>query len=176
MAGTQDKKQQIAGDLAKARMQAHEVLLLLRRYLDVRQRIAQSIQHYPWEWVTTGFICGWLLSRLPARKKKDLHLQRESRADQNGMESTSAHLEIKLVAVAMRIWRYAQLLAERLRGNRRGDHVWPYSSFPTRIKERSRSRTMVAITRVFLSERSRMSRLTNCRNRGRGSLWLRHSA
>ncbi|HEV3210329.1 MAG TPA: hypothetical protein VGY91_08680 [Chthoniobacterales bacterium] len=70
MAGTQDKKQQIAEDLAKARMQVHDFLLLLRRDLDVRLRIVQSIQHYPWEWVTTGFMCGWLLSRLPARKKK----------------------------------------------------------------------------------------------------------
>jgi hypothetical protein len=48
MAGAQDKKQQIAGDLAKARMQAHDDTLLLRRYLDVRQGIVQSIQHYPW--------------------------------------------------------------------------------------------------------------------------------
>ena len=43
MAGTQGKKQQIAEDLAKTRTQAHDALFLLRRDLDVRQRIVQSI-------------------------------------------------------------------------------------------------------------------------------------
>jgi hypothetical protein len=70
MAGAHDKKRQIVGDLAAVRMQAHDALLLLGRDLDVRQRIIQSIQHYSLESLTAGFMCGWLLSRFPARKKK----------------------------------------------------------------------------------------------------------
>jgi hypothetical protein len=70
MAGTQNKGQHITGDLTKVRMQMQDNLLLLRRTLDVRQQIAKSIRHHPLEWVSSGFVSGWLLSRLPARKKK----------------------------------------------------------------------------------------------------------
>jgi membrane protein len=42
------------------------------------------------------------------------------------MESANANFEIKLVALSMRIWRYAHLLVERLRGKRRSDSVRPY--------------------------------------------------
>jgi len=70
MAGTSNKKQLIAEELARDRMRLKDDLVLLRRNLDVPRRIIESIRHSPWEWVTTGFMFGWILSRLPARKKK----------------------------------------------------------------------------------------------------------
>jgi hypothetical protein len=63
------KKQQIAGELARDRMQLHDDLLLLRRDLEIRRHIIQSIRDYPREWLTAGLIVEWLLSRLSARKK-----------------------------------------------------------------------------------------------------------
>jgi ABC-type dipeptide/oligopeptide/nickel transport system ATPase component len=70
MAGTQNKGQHITRDLAQVRMQIQDNLLLLRRTLDVGQQLAESIRHHPLEWVSSGFVFGWLLSRLPPRKKK----------------------------------------------------------------------------------------------------------
>jgi hypothetical protein len=70
MAGTQNKGQHITRDLAQVRMQIQDNLLLLRRTLDVGQQLAESIRHHPLEWVSSGFVFGWLLSRVPARKKK----------------------------------------------------------------------------------------------------------
>jgi hypothetical protein len=72
MAGTQNNGQHIIGNLvkARARMQMQDHLLLLSRTLDVRQQIANSIRHHPLKWVSSGFVSGWVLSRLPAREKK----------------------------------------------------------------------------------------------------------
>jgi hypothetical protein len=45
-------------------------VLLLRRKLNVGRHILESIRSDPWEWMSLAAGCGWLLSRLPARKKK----------------------------------------------------------------------------------------------------------
>jgi hypothetical protein len=61
MAGTSKKKQLIAEELARDRMRLKDDLVLLRRNLDVPWRIIECIRHSPWEWVTTGFMFGWIL-------------------------------------------------------------------------------------------------------------------
>ena len=43
---------------------------LLRRKLDMKQHFLESIKNHPWEWASCAAIVGWLLSRIPARKKK----------------------------------------------------------------------------------------------------------
>lgn len=43
---------------------------LLRRKLDMKQHILESIKNHPWEWASCAAIFGWLLSRIPARKKR----------------------------------------------------------------------------------------------------------
>jgi hypothetical protein len=71
MVGTHDKKQRIIADLGGVRIQVQDQMLLLRRKLNVGRHLVESIRSHPWEWRTSlaaGF--GWLLSRLPARKKK----------------------------------------------------------------------------------------------------------
>ena len=42
----------------------------LRRALDMKQHILESIKNHPWEWISGAAILGWLLSRLSARKKR----------------------------------------------------------------------------------------------------------
>jgi hypothetical protein len=42
----------------------------LRRALDMKQHILESIKNHPWEWISGAAIFGWLLSRLSARKKR----------------------------------------------------------------------------------------------------------
>jgi hypothetical protein len=70
MAGTHDKKQQIRAALAEVRIQLQTHLLLLRRNLNVGHYILESIRNHPWEWISGAAIFGWLLSRVPARKKR----------------------------------------------------------------------------------------------------------
>lgn len=70
MAGTHDKKQQIRAALAEVRIQLQTQLSLLRRNLNVGPFILESIRNHPWEWTSVAAIFGWLLSRVPARKKR----------------------------------------------------------------------------------------------------------
>jgi hypothetical protein len=70
MAGTHDKKQQITDSLAGVRIQLQDELLLLRRKLNVGHHILESIRNHPWEWISSAAIFGWLLSRVPVRKKR----------------------------------------------------------------------------------------------------------
>ena len=70
MVEAQDKKEQITAGLTAIRTQMYDELLLLRRDLNVGRHVLGSIRKYTWEWMASAAVCGWLLSRLPARKKK----------------------------------------------------------------------------------------------------------
>jgi hypothetical protein len=70
MVGTHDKKQRIIADLSGVRIQVQDQMLLLRRKLNVGRHLLESIRSHPWEWTSLAAGFGWLLSRLPARKKK----------------------------------------------------------------------------------------------------------
>jgi hypothetical protein len=89
MAGTHHKKQQITAALAGVRIQLQNELLLLRHNLNVGHHILESIRNHPWEWMSSAAIFGWLLSRVPARKK-DLHLQLKSRAGQKPWQGAAS--------------------------------------------------------------------------------------
>src|ERR1700693_6570936 len=70
MAETHHKKQQITAALTDLRIQMENEVARLRRTLDMKQIILQSIKNHPWEWASCAALFGWLLSRLPARKKR----------------------------------------------------------------------------------------------------------
>src|SRR5580693_3771138 len=70
MAETHHKKQQIAATLTALRIQVQNEASLLRRKLDMKQHFLESIKNHPWEWASCAAIFGWLLSRIPARKKR----------------------------------------------------------------------------------------------------------
>ena len=70
MAETHHKKQQITAALTALRVQVQNEAALLRRKLDMKQHFLESIKNHPWEWASCAAIVGWLLSRIPARKKK----------------------------------------------------------------------------------------------------------
>jgi hypothetical protein len=42
----------------------------LKKDYDIPRRINASIKHYPWAWVGGAMLTGWLLPRLPARRKE----------------------------------------------------------------------------------------------------------
>jgi hypothetical protein len=70
MADSQDETKRIAAELARIRVELSDESLLLRRDLDVGRRMSESVREYSWGWMSAAAIFGWLLSRLPARKKK----------------------------------------------------------------------------------------------------------
>jgi hypothetical protein len=77
MAETHHKKQQITATLNALRIQVQNEASLLRRKLDMKEHFLESIKNHPWEWASCAAIFGWLLSRIPARKKK-VHIDNPS--------------------------------------------------------------------------------------------------
>jgi hypothetical protein len=70
MAETHRKKQQITAALTEVRIQVQNEVAHLRRTLDMKKHLLESIKNHSWEWAGCAAIFGWLLSRLPARKKR----------------------------------------------------------------------------------------------------------
>jgi hypothetical protein len=70
MADPQDERKRIADELARMRVSLTDQTLLLRRHLDVGQHMSNSLRKHSWAWISIAAIFGWILSRLPARKKK----------------------------------------------------------------------------------------------------------
>jgi hypothetical protein len=70
MADSQDERKRITEELARMRVSLRDQTLLLRRNLDVGAHMSNSLRKYSWGWVSIAAIFGWILSRLPARKKK----------------------------------------------------------------------------------------------------------
>jgi hypothetical protein len=70
MSGIPDKKQSITAGLTQRRIQLQNERSLLKRKLDMKQHILESIKSHPWKWASGAAIFGWLLSRIPARKKR----------------------------------------------------------------------------------------------------------
>ena len=70
MAEALHKKQQITAALTELRIRVQNEVAHLRRSLDMKKHILESIKNHPWEWASCASILGWLLSRIPARKKR----------------------------------------------------------------------------------------------------------
>lgn len=70
MADSQDEKKRITSKLESQRAELSEQSLILRRNLDISRRMSNSVRKHSWGWMSVAAIFGWLLSRLPARKKK----------------------------------------------------------------------------------------------------------
>ena len=70
MADSQDERKRITEELARMRVSLRDQTLLLRRKLDVGAHMSESVRKHSWAWVSIAAIFGWILSRLPARKKK----------------------------------------------------------------------------------------------------------
>src|ERR1700730_5539708 len=77
MADSQDQKSRIIAELARQRAELSTQTLLVRRNLDFKRRMADSVRKHPWSWMNLAAMLGWLVSRLPARKKK-IYIQAES--------------------------------------------------------------------------------------------------
>ena len=70
MADAKEQKQRLANELVDLRARVTDQTHLLRSQLDVRQHLSKSLRRHSVVWVSSAAVVGWLLSRLPARKKK----------------------------------------------------------------------------------------------------------
>jgi hypothetical protein len=69
MAEAPHNKQQITDAVTEVRIQVQNEVAHLRRTLEMKQHFLGSIKNHPWEWASCDAIFGWILSRVPARKK-----------------------------------------------------------------------------------------------------------
>jgi hypothetical protein len=70
MAEADGEKSRIIAELAGTRFEINTHLAHARVDLDVKKRVSDSIRQHSYGWMTIAAIFGWLLSRIPARKKK----------------------------------------------------------------------------------------------------------
>jgi len=103
MADPQGERKRIAAELARMRIELSDQFLLVRRDLDVGRRMSDSLRKHSWGWMSVAAIFGWLLSRLPARKKK-IYVQTTS------SEKRGGHREGFLVQVWKGMWSIAKPL------------------------------------------------------------------
>jgi len=70
MADSQDQRSRIVAELARQRAELSNQSLVVRQNLDFGRRMIDSVRKHSWSWMSLAAMFGWLLSRLPARKKK----------------------------------------------------------------------------------------------------------
>ena len=70
MAEKFQKKQQVTAALIGLRTQVQNEISILSRKLDMKKHLLESVKTHPWEWASCAAIAGWLLTRIPSRKKR----------------------------------------------------------------------------------------------------------
>src|ERR1700724_3438893 len=97
MVEPKDEKQRIVLELARTRNHLAEQSLLVRRNLYISRHMSDSMREHSWGWMSVAAIFGWILSRLPARKKK-IYVQTAN------SEKRGSHHEGFLVQVWKGVW------------------------------------------------------------------------
>ena len=83
MAKDEDAKRRIISELAEARLGLAQTAAIVKDHLDIPARVSASFRRYSWSWVSLAAIVGWLLARLPFRRKK-IYLKAGSRCRPKG--------------------------------------------------------------------------------------------
>ena len=105
MADPKEQKQRLATELADLRARVTNQTHLVQRQLDVRQHLSKSLRHHSVAWVSSAAVVGWLLSRLPARRKK-VYVQ----AKTNERVARGSSSDGLLLAVGKGAWSVAKPL------------------------------------------------------------------
>ena len=128
MADAKEQKQRLANELADLRARVTNQTHLVRRQLDVRQHLSKSLRQHSVAWVSSAAIVGWLLSRLPARRKK-VYVQAKTN-DRAAKVSSSNGL---LLAVGKGAWSVAKPLLTAYLTHKLADNV--KRGFPWKKRE-----------------------------------------
>ena len=70
MARPDETRQRLVDQLARSRQELVDHSSIVRGKLNVQRRLTETFHRYSWGWMSLAAILGWILSRLPARKKK----------------------------------------------------------------------------------------------------------
>jgi hypothetical protein len=70
MADPVEDKAFLAGRLEEDRQKMAVQVSELKKNYNVPRRLRASVQKYPWPWIVGAVVTGFLLSRLPARRKE----------------------------------------------------------------------------------------------------------
>jgi hypothetical protein len=70
MAKDEDAKRRIVSELAEARLGLASTTAIVKDRLDIPTRLSASFRRNSWSWVSLAAIVGWVLARLPFRRKK----------------------------------------------------------------------------------------------------------
>jgi hypothetical protein len=85
MAKDQDAKRRIISELAEARLGLTGAGSIVKNRLDIPKRVSVSLRRNSWSWLSLAAILGWVLARLPFRRKK-IYLEAGSRRGLKGEE------------------------------------------------------------------------------------------
>jgi hypothetical protein len=70
MAKDEDAKRRIVSELAEVRLGLASTAAIVKERLDIPARLSASVRRNSWSWVSLAAIVGWVLARLPFRRKK----------------------------------------------------------------------------------------------------------
>ena len=70
MARPDENRQRLVDQLAESRERLAGHSLIVQEKLNVQRQLTNTFHRYSWGWISLAAILGWILSRLPARKKK----------------------------------------------------------------------------------------------------------
>ena len=85
MAKDEDTKRRIIDEIAEARLGLAGSAAIVKGRLDIPARVSDTLRRYSWSWVSLAAIIGWVLARLPFRRKK-IYLEAGSRRRLKGEE------------------------------------------------------------------------------------------
>src|SRR5260370_39632542 len=85
MGKDEDAKRRIISELAEARLGLAGSAAFVKDRRDLLARVPASFRRNSWSWVSLGAIVGWVLARLPFRRKK-IYLEAGSRRRLKGEE------------------------------------------------------------------------------------------
>jgi hypothetical protein len=97
----------LAARLEEDRRGMAQAVSELQNDYDIPQRLNASIGQYPWAWVFGAALIGWLLSRLPARRREVYIFKRHSE-DNNPREIRMASTRGRKSDIGKGVWSFAQ--------------------------------------------------------------------
>ena len=95
-----DDKAELIAQLDQARAQLARSVDGLRRDADLGTHLKQSFTSHRAAWIGSAGVAGWLLSRLPARKKK-IYIQKDGKETAAAAEKAAGEIAGAGVAIAI---------------------------------------------------------------------------
>jgi hypothetical protein len=97
----------LAARLEEDRRGMAQAVSELQNDYDIPQRLNASIRQYPWAWVFGAALIGWLLSRLPARRREVYIFKRHSE-DKNPPEVRMVSARGRKSDIGKSVWSFTQ--------------------------------------------------------------------